>query len=96
MLRREREGMDVTSQVDAERTSTLPSVEGYTLEARLGQGGMGTVYRARQLGAEHAVALKMLTSVDGAGIYRFKREFRILQDLTHPNLVLEKEEWEVY
>ena len=48
---------------------------------------MGVVYRAfdRVLGRE--VALKMVRHATGRDLYRFKREFRLLADLVHPNLV---------
>jgi len=53
----------------------------------LGTGGMGSVYLVHdeQLGTE--VALKTLTLTNGSDLYRFKREFRAIADIKHPNLV---------
>src|ERR1019366_5636280 len=65
----------------------FPSVRGYAIEDVLGEGGMGVVYRARELETKQAVALKMLKRTDPTGIYRLKREFRTLADVVHPNLV---------
>ncbi|MFI5306103.1 MAG: serine/threonine-protein kinase PknK, partial [Polyangiales bacterium] len=73
---------------------TVPSQVGHSfvsrrfeIKRRLGEGSMGAVYLAydRERGTD--VALKTLRRVDPGGIYGFKREFRALSDVVHPNLV---------
>jgi serine/threonine-protein kinase len=68
----------------------LPQVPGYEVEAVLGRGGMGVVYKARHLRLNRSVALKMLL----AGAYacphelaRFQREAEAVAALRHPNIV---------
>jgi len=53
----------------------------------LGSGGFGTVVRAFDHVTGHEVALKLLHRGDQEGTERFKREFRALVELEHPNLV---------
>jgi eukaryotic-like serine/threonine-protein kinase len=53
----------------------------------LGSGAFGVVYAAYDNERGSEVALKWLKNGDGSMITRFKREFRSLADLTHPNLV---------
>ncbi|MFN2377704.1 MAG: serine/threonine-protein kinase PknK [Candidatus Binatia bacterium] len=65
----------------------------FELLERLGQGAHGTVHRARDLETGDIVALKHLGIVDAESVYRFKREFRLLADLTHPNLVSLHDLW---
>lgn len=59
----------------------------FELEHRLGSGGFGEVYAARDKEHGTLVALKSLKSPEPDAIYRFKREFRMVADLAHPNLV---------
>nr|WP_255216268.1 serine/threonine-protein kinase [Pseudenhygromyxa sp. WMMC2535] len=59
----------------------------YRLEQRLGIGGMGEVFAALHLPSEEIYALKVLGRVSPTALYRFKREFRALADVTHPNLI---------
>ncbi len=61
----------------------------YTIEALLGEGGMGEVYRARDSRLERAVALKLLpaaVSSDPDRLARFEREAKLLAALNHPNI----------
>lgn len=64
--------------------------ERYQVEALLGQGGLGIVYRARQLTVGRKVALKMLLShvLDEEGaVARFHREAEMAKRLEHPHTV---------
>ncbi len=59
----------------------------YRLVRELGRGGMGAVFEAIHLRHGYRVALKTLPAVSGESLHRFKREFRVLSDVTHPNLI---------
>jgi serine/threonine-protein kinase len=69
----------------------LPDIEGYEVQGVLGHGGMGVVYRARDLRLNRTVALKMLLGGAYAGpqeLARFMREARAVAGLScHPNIV---------
>ncbi len=58
----------------------------FELRGELGAGSSGTVYRVLDRRRGHEVALKVLRRFGGADLYRFKREFRALAGLAHPNL----------
>ena len=59
----------------------------YTLTRRLGQGGMGVVYAARDERLGREVALKMIAGLsDEAAVKRFWREARAAAAVTHPNV----------
>src|SRR5690606_1505348 len=59
----------------------------YQTQTRLGAGAMGVVYRVVDRETGQLAALKRLKRLDGEAIYRFKREFRALADVSHANLV---------
>jgi tetratricopeptide (TPR) repeat protein len=69
-----------------------PSVQvpGYEVLGKLGAGGMGVVYKARQIAADRLVALKMILHGIHAGddsLTRFRTEARAIARLQHPNIV---------
>jgi eukaryotic-like serine/threonine-protein kinase len=63
------------------------SFDRYQVVRRIGAGGMGVVYEVEDLDRSQKVALKTIASPDVEKVYRLKREFRALADLSHPNLV---------
>lgn len=70
--------------------SDCPTVPGYELFDKIGQGGMGVVYRARQVRANRDVALKMILTGDGASVLqlaRFRLEAEAVAGLHHPHIV---------
>jgi len=68
----------------------LETIGDYEVVDKLGQGGMGAVYRARQLSLGRLVALKVLPNQfgdDAEFIGRFQREAKVAATLNHANLV---------
>lgn len=59
----------------------------YDVVGLLGRGGMAAVYEAIDIDHGTKVALKTITDLDPVSLLRFKREFRQVADLDHPNLV---------
>jgi len=68
----------------------LPKIPGYEVEAVLGHGGMGVVYKAMHLKLNRAVALKMMiygTAATPLELARFQREAEAIARLRHPQIV---------
>jgi serine/threonine-protein kinase len=66
------------------------TVAGYRVEALVGRGGMGVVYRAEQVRLKRLVALKLLghdLAGQGSSRERFLRECELAASLDHPNVV---------
>src|SRR5215813_13261708 len=72
----------------APRLAAGASVQHYEVIRRLGRGGMGTVYLARDTRLGRLVALKLLTKHTGDHAARFLREARATAQLAHENIVV--------
>jgi eukaryotic-like serine/threonine-protein kinase len=59
----------------------------FELLRRIGAGAAGAVFAARDRVHGGTIALKRLRDADPRAVYQFKREFRSLADISHPNLV---------
>lgn len=66
-------------------------IAGYLLQGEIARGGMGVVYRARQIGLDRIVALKVLPGTAAASEdfrRRFQREARAVAKLNHPGIIV--------
>jgi eukaryotic-like serine/threonine-protein kinase len=97
--RREFKGDLVSCPFDEQILIDSPSAGGltnvlldgkYRLDEKIGEGGMGTVYRATHIEMENTVAVKVLhpnLSSDQVALERFRREARAAAQIRHPNAV---------
>lgn len=85
-------GSDANRSVSGEGTRSagpIPEIEGYEIIDKLGEGGMGTVWRGLQLSTQREVALKILSSGtfgSEKALSRFEREVELAARLEHPNI----------
>jgi serine/threonine-protein kinase len=66
------------------------NIPGYDLISKIGQGAMGTVFKAKQLSMDRVVAIKVLSSKyskDRVFVERFLREARAVAKLNHENII---------
>ena len=62
----------------------------FELLEKIGEGGVGVVYRARYVGNNRQVAVKLIPSditANSTTLARFERELEVLKQLSHPNIV---------
>lgn len=84
----------VKSENDPHLNSTINEIPqqlgGYEIQAELGHGGMGVVYRAFDKEMKRTVAIKVMKEdrIDSQeAVERFRREIRLLANLNHDNIV---------
>lgn len=82
---------ETSNHSDANSTPDITErIRDYELLGALGEGGMGTVYRARHTRLDRQVALKLLPARrlrDNAAVAKFEREMKAIGRLDHPTIV---------
>ncbi len=87
---RPRDRDDTGQNVCVSDLSSGSEFAGCRIESVLGRGGMGVVYRARDLSLERPVAIKLINddqAGDAEAHRRFEREARLMAAIDHPNVI---------
>ena len=70
------------------QSSACPAtIERYTILQKIGQGGMGCVYKVQDKQLQRTVALKTISPESNYNVQRFLREARTMASLKHPNIL---------
>ena len=83
-------GAHSTTIVPDDQTMVAAEIGEYELLEKIGQGGMGAVYKARQKKLKRIVAIKLLPKerlADPKAVARFEREMEAVGAVDHPNIV---------
>lgn len=84
------DGENLSSQSATDEFVGTTLEDKYRLDEKVGEGGMGTVYRATHIQMENTVAVKILhphLASDQYAVERFRREARSAAQIRHPNAV---------
>ena len=79
--------MNLAELAGASADAIRPLEGRFALVSRLGQGGMGEVFAARDGMLNREVAVKVLSSEADVGLARFVREAQVTAQLSHPNVI---------
>lgn len=83
-----RSTLSVARTLESSRIEAPHRIGPYAVQAEIGRGGMGIVYRVEREGRTYALkVLPMAPAFARASVERFRREARILARLRHPNIV---------
>jgi serine/threonine-protein kinase len=80
---------DALSPQPPDSATAMPQIPGFAVEAVLGRGGMGVVYKAQHLRLNRLVAIKLLPrefAQNPKKLERFRREARAAYTLNHPHI----------